>query len=88
MLPLVISYMLIYTVALMLVAFGGMFSERSGVINIGLEGTMVISCLAGVLVLTAMNKAGLNPVLIVIVTMLSSVIVGILYSFLFKVFYR
>ena len=79
MLPLVISYMLIYTVALMLVAFGGMFSERSGVINIGLEGTMVVSCLVGVLVLTAMNKAGLNPILIIVITMLVSILTGVIY---------
>ena len=85
MLPLVISYMLIYTVALMLVAFGGMFSERSGVINIGLEGTMVVSCLAGVLVLTAMNKAGLNPILIVVITMLVSILTGVIYSLLLAV---
>ena len=85
MLSLVISYMLIYSVALMLVAFGGMFSERSGVINIGLEGTMVVSCFSGVLVLTALNKAGVNPSLIVIITMLVSIVVGIIYSLLLAV---
>lgn len=85
MFPLLISYVLIFSVALMLVAFGGMFSERSGVINIGLEGTMVVSGFAALLVLSAMNKAGANPALIVIVTILVAIIVGMLYSLLLAV---
>lgn len=85
MFPLLMSYVLIFSVALMLVAFGGMFSERSGVINIGLEGTMVVSGFAALLVLSAMNKAGANPALIVIVTILVAIIVGMLYSLLLAV---
>lgn len=85
MFPLLISYVLIFSVALMLVAFGGMFSERSGVINIGLEGTMVVSGFAALLVLSAMNKAGSNPALIVIVTILVAIIVGMIYSLLLAV---
>ena len=85
MLPLLIQYVLIFSVALMLVAFGGMFSERSGVINIGLEGTMVVGGFVALLVLSAMNKAGANPALIVIVTILVAIIAGILYSLLLAV---
>ena len=39
---LVLQYTLIFTTVLALVALGGMFAERSGVINLGLEGIMVI----------------------------------------------
>ena len=85
MFPLLMSYVLIFSVALMLVAFGGMFSERSGVINIGLEGTMVVSGFIALLVLSAMNNAGANPALIVIVTIIVGIVVGMIYSLLLAV---
>lgn len=85
MLSLLISYVLIFSVALMLVAFGGMFSERSGVINIGLEGTMVVSGFIALLVLSAMDKAGSHPALIVLVTMVVAIIAGMIYSLLLAV---
>ncbi len=48
---LLIKYTLLYGIVLMLVALGGMFSEHSGIINIALEGIMVIGGVAGVLTL-------------------------------------
>ena len=49
---LLIKYTLLYGIVLMLVALVGMFSEHSGIINIALEGIMVIGGVAGVLTLT------------------------------------
>lgn len=48
---LLIQYTLIFAAVLLLVALGGCFSEHSGIINIGLEGIMVMGALGGALVM-------------------------------------
>ena len=51
---LLLKYTLISAIVLMLVALGGMFSERSGIINIALEGIMVMGALAGIIALNVL----------------------------------
>ena len=73
------KYTLLYTVVLMLVALGGMFSERSGIINIALEGIMVIGGLAGILAIQMMPKdAGL--LMVVGGSIAAAALAGIVYS--------
>ena len=48
MLNLLVSSMLIYAAPLVFTSIGGAFSEHSGVVNVGLEGIMVMGAFSGV----------------------------------------
>ncbi len=78
---LLIKYTLLYGMVLLLVALGGMYSERSGVINIALEGIMAVGGLAGILTLVIL-PATMHPALIVLITVLASAVVGGVFSLL------
>ena len=76
---LLLQYTIIFASVLMLVALGGCFSERSGVINIGLEGTMVIGALGGALVMKYLPVSA-GAFAMVALTVVASALLGMLFS--------
>ena len=53
-----IQQTLLYAVPLMIVALAGVFAERSGIINLALEGIMIFGAFVGVLFVQLMQQSG------------------------------
>ncbi|MBQ6408769.1 MAG: ABC transporter permease [Butyrivibrio sp.] len=81
---LLLQYTLLFASVLILVALGGCFSEHSGVINLGLEGIMVIGALGGALTLKYISP-NLPALIIVLAVLLAAIISGMVYSVLLAV---
>jgi simple sugar transport system permease protein len=73
-----------FSIPLLIVALGGMFSERSGVINIALEGTMIMGAFAGILFISYVQKfiPGQRVLLLaVLVSALTGILVSLLHAY-------
>jgi general nucleoside transport system permease protein len=81
---LLIQYTLIFASVLILVALGGCFSEHSGVINLGLEGIMVIGALGGALTMKYLPLA-IPSFLYVLIVLFFAILAGVVYSALLGV---
>ena len=82
----ILSATILFAVPLLLVALGGMFSERSGIVNIALEGIMIIGALFACLTLRALDlntSIGQDaPQLGMLIAVLVAALSGALFSLL------
>ena len=53
----IVQQTMFFAIPLLIVATGGMYSERSGVINIALEGIMVIEAFCGIFFINIFQKS-------------------------------
>lgn len=63
---------------------GEIITEKSGSINLGVEGTMYIGAISGLAAAVAAESAGLKGISVVIICILASVICGILTSLVYS----
>lgn len=79
----IISQSLYFIIPLLVVAIAGLFAERSGTINIALEGLMMIGAFFGVLFIHFMQEANIldnNQQLLLILALLVAGVSGIIFS--------
>ncbi|GAM14988.1 ABC transporter permease [Mesobacillus selenatarsenatis] len=78
----IFPYAIIFTIPLLITALGGLFSERSGIVNIALEGLMVIGAFSGALSIHYLSGVLDNHTLVLWLGLLAAVLAGILFSIL------
>lgn len=65
-----------FAALLILPALGGVISERSGVVNIAMEGMMLTGAFASVMITLALHNIGINDALSVILGVLAAILAG------------
>jgi simple sugar transport system permease protein len=73
-----------FSIPLLIVALGGMFCERSGVINIALEGIMIMGAFAGILFINVVQQfiPGQSVLLMAaVISALTGIVVSLLHAY-------
>ena len=79
-----VQQMMFFSIPLLIVALGGMFSERSGVVNIALEGIMVMGAFCSILFINKMQNimsGNLLLILAILVAAGSGLIFALLHAY-------
>jgi len=76
----IFPYAIAFTIPLLITSLGGLYSERSGIVNIGLEGLMVVGFFAGAVTIKTLEVA--LPDLSIVIGLLVGIIAGVLFSML------
>jgi simple sugar transport system permease protein len=78
----IFPYAIIFTIPLLITALGGLFSERSGIVNIGLEGLMVIGAFSGSLTIYYLQGVWSNQSMVLWAGLIMAAVAGLLFSVL------
>ena len=72
---------MLFSIPLLLVALGGMFSERSGVVNIALEGIMIIGAFTGIFFISRFGNL-FSPTVTLFIAIIIAALSGLIFSLL------
>nr|WP_302597738.1 ABC transporter permease [uncultured Cellulosilyticum sp.] len=78
----IFPYAIAYTIPLLIVALGGLYCERSGIVNIGLEGLMIMGSFASGITIYFLQLSFPGQTWTIFVGLLVALIVGALFSLL------
>ena len=77
----IVQQTMFFSIPLLVVALGGMFSERSGVVNIALEGIMIMGAFVSIFVISVLQDSIQGqPLLLIAIAV--AMLTGVLYSLL------
>lgn len=78
----IFPYAIVFTIPLLITALGALFSERSGVVNIGLDGLMIVGSFTGAFVVSKLQEHYQGSWWVLWVGLLAAAVVSALFSML------
>ena len=78
----IFPYAIVYTVPLLITALGALYCERSGIVNIGLDGLMIVGSFTSALTILKLQEIYPGSTLPLWMGLLAAIIVGIIFSLL------
>ncbi|MGL4346456.1 MAG: ABC transporter permease [Cellulosilyticaceae bacterium] len=78
----IFPYAIAFTIPLLITALGALYCERSGVVNIGLDGLMIVGAFSSAMTISTLQNLAPNSIFIVWLGLLMAMVIGALFSLL------
>lgn len=82
----IVQQMMSFSVPLLIVALGGLFAERSGIVNIALDGTMILGAFAGIMFIHITQATGAPTgqgtlLLALVISAVTGIVVSLVHAY-------
>lgn len=75
-----VQQMMYFSIPLLIVALGGLFCERSGIVNVALDGIMIVGAFCGILMMGMLQTAGISGQVVLIIALVMAAVAGMAIS--------